>query len=370
MTSGQRLFNLTLSKRLARKLLSNNSRCDEVQAIVKTEFRSRRLNKGRRDLLKVLGTSAFTVSASTLLGTVNSTGNAYAAASSSIALPNPLADYEIIAMGINWSEGPVWWGDEMGQLLFSDVPGNTMYRWDRESISVFLSPSGIEEFPVPDYIREGGSNGLALGRGGLLIADSGTRSITFLDLKTRKKRVLVGEYQGKKLNSPNDLVLARNGDVYFTDPPYGLVGVRDSTMRELDFTGVFRLTPDDKLYLIADNLFPNGIALSPDNQVLYVTDSSGWIAIDLDADGTPGAQRVLVSAEEIGGRGDGMKSDTKGNLWCSGPGGIHVFSGTGERIGFAPIEGRVSNCAFSPSGHLFVTNGDKVLRARISSNFL
>tara|TARA_B110000503_G_scaffold120842_1_gene183861 strand:- start:653 stop:1474 length:822 start_codon:yes stop_codon:yes gene_type:complete len=273
-------------------------------------------------------------------------------------------------MGINWSEGPVWWGDEMGQLLFSDVPGNTMYRWDREAISVFLSPSGIEEFPVPDFIREGGSNGLALGRNGLLIADSGTRGITLLDLKTRKKHLLVGEYQGKKLNSPNDLVVASNGDVYFTDPPYGLVGVRDSTMRELDFSGVFRLTPDNQIFLVSDKLFPNGIALSPDNKVLYVTDSSGWIAIELDAGGMPASQRVLVSAEDIGGRGDGMKTDAKGNLWCSGPGGIHVFSPDGKRLGFAPIDGRVSNCAFSPSGHLFVTNGDKVLRAKITSNFL
>lgn len=325
----------------------------------------------RRNLLKALGVSAFAVNASTLLGSISFSGKAFAATSSNaIALPNPLADYEVIATGINWSEGPVWWGDETGQLLFSDVPANTMHRWDGETTSVFLSPSGIEEFPVPDYIREGGSNGLALGRNGLLIADSGTRSITLLDLKTRKKHVLAGDYQGKKLNSPNDLVLANNGDVYFTDPPYGLVGVRESEKRELDFSGVFRLTPDNQLHLIADNLFPNGIALSPDNRTLYVTDSSGWIAIELDDNGMSSSQRVLVSAQFIGGRGDGMKCDSNGRLWCSGPGGIHVFSPTGERLGFAPIEGRVSNCAFSPSGHLFVTNGDKVLRTKIHNDFL
>ena len=161
--------------------------------------------------------------------------------------------------------------------------------------------------------------------------------------------VLADSYQGKRFNSPNDLVVARNGDVYFTDPPFGLAGAQKSALRELTYTGVFRLTPDNQVHLISDKLSPNGIALSPDNRALYITDSSVWMAIDLDGSGMPAAQRQFVASEKVGGsRGDGMKADSAGNIWTSGRGGIYVFSPRGEHIGFAPIAGRVSNCVFGP----------------------
>ena len=117
----------------------------------------------------------------------------------------------------------------------------------------FLAPSGYQGFPIPASLREAGSNGLALGRGGLLIADSGTRALARVDLATRQKTVFAGSYQGKRFNSPNDLVVARNGDIYFTDPPYGLAGGQKSPLRELTYTGVFRVTPDNQVHLIADN---------------------------------------------------------------------------------------------------------------------
>lgn len=284
---------------------------------------------------------------------------------------NPLdGSVEVIASGYIWTEGPAWVGGEQGHLLFSDVPGNTIYAWDGKRTTAFLAPSGLRDFPIPASIREAGSNGLALGRGGLLIADSGTRVIARVDLATREKTILAQAYQGKRFNSPNDLVLARNGDVYFTDPPYGLAGVQKSPLRELPYTGVFRMTPDNQVHLIADNLFPNGVALSPDNRTLYATDNAGWIAIDLDASGTPLGQRTHVAAESVGGaRGDGMKVDAAGNLWTSGRGGIYVFSPKGEHIGFAPIAGRVSNCAFGPGRALYVTNDTQVVRARIRTDF-
>lgn len=286
-------------------------------------------------------------------------------------LPNPLeGPVEVIAGGYTWTEGPVWVGGEQGHLLFSDVPGNAIFSWDGKRTTVFLAPSGYQGFPIPATLREAGSNGLALGRGGLLLADSGTRAIVRVDLATRQRTILAESFQGKRFNSPNDMVLARNGDIYFTDPPFGLTDVQKSKLRELTYTGVFRLTPDNQVHLVADNLSPNGIALSPDNRTLYVTDSSGWVAIDLDASGLAIGQRPFVRSESVGGaRGDGMKADSAGNIWTSGRGGIYVFSPKGEHIGFAPIAGRVSNCCFGPGRSLYVSNDTQMVRGRIRADF-
>ena len=286
-------------------------------------------------------------------------------------IPNPFeGGVDVIASGYIWTEGPVWVGGEDGHLLFSDVPGNAIYSWDGDQTTAFLAPSGYQGFPIPDSLREAGSNGLALGRGGLLLADSGSRALARVDLATREKTLFASSYEGKRFNSPNDLVPARNGDIYFTDPPFGLAGVRDSPLRELPYTGVFRVTPDNQVHLVADNLFPNGIALSPDNRVLYATDSSGWVAIDLDPSGMPTGQRQFVSSDMVGGtRGDGMKADSAGNIWASGRSGIYVFSPEGKHIGFAPIAGRVSNCAFGPGRTLYVSNDKQVVRGRIRADF-
>jgi gluconolactonase len=284
---------------------------------------------------------------------------------------NPIdGDMEAIATGYIWTEGPVWVGGADGHLLFSDVPGNTIYSWDGKRTTAFLAPSGYQNFPIPATLREAGSNGLALGRGGLLIADSGTRAIARVDLTTRQRTIMVDKYQAKRFNSPNDLVLARNGDIYFTDPPYGLAGTQQSPLRELPYTGVFRITPDNQVHLVSDKLFPNGVALSPDNRTLYATDTSGWVAFDLDASGMPTSQRQFVASASVGGaRGDGMKVDASGNLWTSGRGGIYVFSPKGEHIGFAPIPGTVSNCAFGPGRYLYVSNNTQVVRVRIRADF-
>lgn len=284
---------------------------------------------------------------------------------------NPLeGDVDVVSSGYAWTEGPVWVGGDEGYLLFSDVPGNAIFRWDGKRTTAFLAPSGFQAFPIPATLREAGSNGLALGRGGLLLADSGTRAIVRVDLATRQRTIVADRHEGKRFNSPNDLAMARNGDIYLTDPPYGLAGIQKSPLRELPYTGVFRITPDNRVHLVADNLFPNGIALSPDDRTLYVTDTSGWVAIDLDASGMPARQRPFVPSESVGGaRGDGMKADAAGNLWASGRGGIYVFSPTGEHIGFAPIAGRVSNCAFGPDRQLFITNDTQVVRARIRVDF-
>ncbi|MDA0207272.1 MAG: SMP-30/gluconolactonase/LRE family protein [Acidobacteria bacterium] len=321
----------------------------------------------RRTFLRAAGSSLVLG----IVGVPDATAQRQAAPPSFPDVPNPLeGDVEVIAEGYIWTEGPVWVGGEDGLLLFSDVTGNTIYGWDGKQTTAFRAPSGYQGFPIPDSLREAGSNGLALGRGGLLLADSGTRALTRVDLSTRERTVIVETYQGKRFNSPNDMVLARNGDIYFTDPPYGLTGVRESPIREMSFTGVFRVTPDNQVHPITDKLSPNGIALSPDNRTLYVTDSTGWVAFDLGADGMPTGQRLFVASEKVqGARGDGMKADSAGNIWTSGRGGIYVFSPQGEHIGFVPISGRVSNCAFGPGRYLYVTNDHQVVRGRIRTDF-
>lgn len=330
------------------------------------------MNAGRRSFFRMAGASVVVgAGAIAIRASAAEAPRPQAPPPSFPGISNPLEGIvEVIASGYLWTEGPVWVGGEQGHLLFSDVPGNAIYCWDGKRTTPFLAPSGYQSFPIPATLRESGSNGLALGRDGLLVADSGTRAIVHVDLATRQRTVLAQTYRAKRLNSPNDLVLARNGDIYFTDPPYGLTGVQKSALRELPFTGVFRLTPDNQVHLVADNLFPNGIALSPDNRTLYATDTVGWMAIDLDASGMPAGQRAFVTSASIGGaRGDGMKADDAGNIWASGPGGIHVFSPQGEHIGFAPIAGRVSNCAFGPNRILYVTNGTQVVRGRIRADF-
>lgn len=331
------------------------------------------MNSKRRQFLQLAGTSVI-VGAGSAFGK-SAMAQAPAAQTpppvSFPGVPNPLeGPAEVIAAGYLWTEGPEWVGGEQGYLLFSDVLGNAIYRWDGKRTTAFLAPSGYQGFPIPATLREPGSNGLALGRGGLLVADHGTRAVVRVDLATRQRTVLADNYQGKRFNSPNDLVLARNGDIYFTDPPFGLTGVQTSPSRELTFTGVFRLTPSNQVHLIADNLSPNGVALSPDNRTLYVTNSTGWIAIDLDAAGMAAGQRTYVPTEKVqGARGDGMKMDSAGNLWTSGRGGIYVFSPKGDHIGFVPLTGRVSNCAFGPGRYLYVTNDTQVVRGRIRADF-
>jgi len=330
------------------------------------------MNAGRRSFLRVAGASVVAGAGTMAMGASTAAAQAPQAAPPSFpGMANPLeGPVDVIASGYIWTEGPVWLGGEQGQLLFSDVPGNAIYSWDGKRTTPFLAPSGYQGFPIPATLREAGSNGLALGRGGLLLADSGTRAIVRVDLATRQRTVLAESYQGRRLNSPNDLVLARNGDIYFTDPPFGLTDTQKSTLRELTYTGVFRLTPDNQVHLVADNLFPNGIALSPDGRTLYSTDNSGWVAFDLNASGMPTGQRQFVASASVGGaRGDGMKADAAGNIWTSGRGGIYVFSPKGEHIGFAPISGRVSNCAFGPGRALYVTNDTQVVRGRIRADF-
>lgn len=293
------------------------------------------------------------------------------------ALVAPDAAIEVIGSGFAWSEGPAW-SKKGGYLLFSDIPNNTIYRWKQgEGLSVFLRPAGYtEDDPFGDEL---GTNALTFDlQGRLVMNDQGNRRVVRLNEGKFTKTVLADRYEGKRLNSPNDLVYRSNGDLYFTDPPYGLTGKNESPRKELKFNGVYRLTPGGKLTLLLSDLtFPNGIAFSPDEKILYIQVSdpadARWMAYDVLADGTLGPGRVFFDANALlraGRKGlpDGMKVDHKGNIYGGGPGGILVLSPEGKHLGTIVTGQITSNCAFGDDGStLYMTADHYVMRIRLKA---
>jgi gluconolactonase len=290
-------------------------------------------------------------------------------------LIDPNAPIEKLAEGYLWSEGPVWIG-EGNYLLFSDVPGNKMYRWSQaDGATVFLDPSG-HQGPSTEGFREPGTNGLIRGPGNsILMADHGHRAVSQLDLATKQRKLLATHYQGKKFNSPNDLVRSSSGTIYFTDPPYGLEGLNDSPLKELAINGVYRLDPDGEVTLIDDSLsFPNGILLSPDERILYVSQSDPqraiWVAYNLDPNGNVADRRIFADlTSRVGdanpGLPDGMAIDRAGNLFATGPGGVIVFDPSGKILGRIETGTAVANATFGEDGRtLFLASHDKLARVR------
>lgn len=281
------------------------------------------------------------------------------------------AQIEKLGEGFIWSEGPVW--VSAGRyLLFTDVPGNTLYKWNaQEGVTIFLKPSGYAGEDT-SLLREGGANGLALDKDGhLILCDSGNRAIVSLDLSTKTKTVLVDSYQGKRLNSPNDLVIHSSGDIYFTDPPYGLKDLNDSPHKELDFNGVYRFSRDSGITLLTDEFtFPNGVALSPGEKTLYVTQSDPekpiLMAYDLMDDGQIAHGRILFDFSELAKQGkpglpDGMAIDGHGNLFVTGPGGVHLITPDGVHLGTIATGQAISNCAFGYDGSVLYLTSDMML---------
>ena len=276
------------------------------------------------------------------------------------ALLDSTQKLEVLASGLDWSEGPTW-SKELGCVLFSDVPANHVLKWkEGEGMSVFLKPSGYTG--VGPYSREPGSNGLTFdAMGQLCSCEHGDRRVSVLT-KNGGKRTLIDNYEGRRLNSPNDLCFDKKGNLYFTDPPYGLPkGPSDSETKELAWNGVYRVTPDGKISLLTkDMTYPNGIALSPDNKTLYVAQSDGkaalWMAFPLNDDGTLGAGRVLADVTAMSQSGkykgscDGMKVDTAGNIWATGPGGVHIMTPEGKLLGRIATFMPNGNCCFGDDG--------------------
>ncbi|MEP6620160.1 MAG: SMP-30/gluconolactonase/LRE family protein [bacterium] len=287
------------------------------------------------------------------------------------------ARIEKIAEGFTWAEGPVW-RQSGGYLLFSDVPRNTIYKWQPgKGLSIFMRPSGYSG-PTPSG-WELGSNGLAIdGNDAIVMADHGNRQIARIVDSNATKITLADRYEGKRFNSPNDLVYSSTGDLYFTDPPYGLLGLNASAVKEQAFNGVFRLGADGKVTLITRDLtFPNGIALSPDERTLYVAVSDGnhpvWMAYDILDGGKVSAGRIFfdpVHLKKAGKAGspDGMKVDANGNLFATGPGGILVLTPQGKHLGTIVTGERTANVAFGEDGRtLYITADHKLLRLRLGT---
>ena len=282
-------------------------------------------------------------------------------------LLGPDAQLEVLADGFTWTEGPVWMGDAAtGHLLFSDIPRNTTFKWTaKDGIQLFMNPSGYTG--VTYYGLEPGSNGLLKDIDGNLVScEHGDRRVSVLT-PGGGKRTLADNYQGKRLNSPNDGVLKSNGDIYFTDPPYGLPMRENDPRRELDHYGVYRISKKDgSLTLLTTELQrPNGIGFSPDEKTLYVAQSDPkkavWMSFPVATDGTVGKGALFYDAtpeveKKVPGLPDGLTVDTQGNLWASGPGGIWIFNKEAKLLGRIYTGERTSNCVFGEDGGtLFVT---------------
>jgi gluconolactonase len=282
------------------------------------------------------------------------------------------ARLEKLVGGFTWVEGPVWVPRDGGYLLFSDIPTNSVYKWQEgKGATLFLRPSGYDGKRTD--LREPGSNGLLLdSKGRLILLQHGNRRVARRE-KDGTSTVLADKYMGKRLNSPNDGAFKSNGDLYFTDPPYGLMvkGKEGFPGQELDFCGVYRLSRGGKLTLLTKEMTrPNGIAFSPDEKTLYVANSDPklaiWKAFPVKEDGTLGKGRVFYDATKLVGKGrpglpDGMKVDRAGNVFATGPGGVLVFSPRGKLLGTIATGVPTANCAWGNDGSVLYVTADKTL---------
>ncbi|QIL76311.1 SMP-30/gluconolactonase/LRE family protein [Hymenobacter sp. HDW8] len=284
----------------------------------------------------------------------------------------PDAKIEVLASGFTWPEGPVW-SKQHGALLFSHAPQNVIYRWkEGEPLAEHLKPAGYTGLGT--YSKESGSNGLAFDKQGQLVAcEHGDRRISVL-LKDGGKRTLADSYEGKRLNSPNDLVIKSNGDIFFTDPPYGLPEQEKDPRRELDFSGVYRIAKSGQITLVIQDLTrPNGLAFSPDEKTLYVTQSDPKRAVvmayPVRENGSLGKGRVFFDAtpltSQLAGMPDGIKVDQQGNVFTTGPGGVHVLAPDGTHLGRIGLPVAVANLAWGDDGStLYLTASNYLCRIR------
>lgn len=283
------------------------------------------------------------------------------------------AKIEVLASGFEWAEGPLWL-EEQQAVIFTDVPTNKIWKWtEKDSLSLFLTPSGY----LGDRTEknEPGANGLALdAAGNLILCQHGERQVgkmlAPLDAPKSEFEGLATGYEGKRFNSPNDLVFNLSGQLFFTDPPYGMDPWDE---KQLEFQGVYRLDPDGKVNLLVDSLSrPNGIALSPDQKTLYIAQSdpekARYYAFDLDENGNVISGKVLFDATSLQGdsrRGlpDGLKIHSNGTLFATGPGGVLVISADGKHLGTILTENGTANCALdTDENYLYMTADAYLMR--------
>ncbi|MEG4580343.1 SMP-30/gluconolactonase/LRE family protein [Microcoleus sp. MON1_C5] len=264
------------------------------------------------------------------------------------------AKLEKVAGNFQFIEGPLWHPD--GFLLFSDIPANIIYKLaSNQQVEVFRTPSGK-------------ANGNTLDKENrLLTGEHENRRVSRTE-KDGKVITLADKYEGKRLNSPNDLVVKSDGSIYFTDPSYGVT----KDQEELGFYGVYRLASDGKLtLLVKDLVLPNGIAFSPDEQKLYVNNSeAGYIAVfDVKPDGTVTNERLFADLKDASQSGvpDGLKVDVEGNVYTTGPGGVWIFSPDGKLLGKISVPETATNVAWGESDRktLYITANTSLYRIRL-----
>ncbi len=283
------------------------------------------------------------------------------------------ARIEKLHAGFAFTEGPVWVQQPSPHLLFSDVRGNAIYKW---------TPDGeLTDFMNPVFDGEGpsvGSNGLTLDPDGrLILMEHGNRQVTRIE-SDGTHTVLVDRYEGKRLNSPNDGIYSADGWLYFTDPPYGLPQQDEDPAKELDFSGIYRLSPAGNLELLnREQTRPNGIAFSPDGSTLYVANSDAehkvWMAYNVMDDGSLDSGRIFfdVTAETDPGSPDGLKVDQEGHVFATGPGGVWVLDPTGKHLGTIQPNEVPANVAWGNDGRtLYMTARTGLYRVALTTQGL
>lgn len=291
---------------------------------------------------------------------------------------DPNSKIENLGGDFGWSEGPVW-VEKLDALLFTDVPGNTIWKFkEGEGLTEFLSPSGATP-PLADYTSSPGANGLImLGVNHILIPDHGNRALYKMDIHSKEKKLLTDTFEGKRFNSPNDAVLhTQHRHLFFTDPPYGLKEQDDSPAKELDKNGVYILRSNGVINQIVDNLTrPNGIILSPDGKTLYVANSDPeaalWMAYNIASPEfrADNPREILnVTADvKAGNPGlpDGMAMAEDGTIFATGPGGVLILSSEGERLGLISTGTAIANVTFGGADgrDLYMTSNNFLARTR------
>ena len=276
-------------------------------------------------------------------------------------LIRPDSEPELLASGFQFTEGPIWHAQEQ-HLTFSDIPGNTLYRWSEHE--------GLSEFRQPSHKANGNAYDQ---QGRILTCEHVTSRLSRTNLDGSYE-ILASHYEGKELNSPNDVVVKADGSLYFTDPPYGRINARVGELRpqELDFQGVYRLDPDTReLTLLVDDFDrPNGLCFSTDERSLFVNDSAhNHIRIfDVQDDGTLANGRVWAQLVGEGvGPADGMKIDSAGNVYCTGPGGIHILDAAANYLGVIHMPEQTANLCFGDDDYrsLYITDSSALHRLRV-----
>jgi len=280
----------------------------------------------------------------------------------------PGTNIERVATGFTFTEGPLWHG---GRLWFSDVRGDKLRALTPDgSVELLLDNSGGVKDKTPGVDQ--GSDGMAPDKdGSVLVCLQGGRKVVRLDDRMRET-VIFDSWQGKKLNSPNDIVFAPDGSLWFTDPPFGLKCMNDSPDKQLAFNAVFRYAHGKLAPVITDLALPNGIGFSPDGRTLYVSNSGPRMfvnAYDVGKDGSLSKGRVLISyPDHSAGRGvpDGLKVDMAGNIWATGPGGIRIITPLGKVLGQIQLPEVAANLGFAEDGHtVYITASTSIYRLRI-----